>query len=100
MSQKREKGEQMRIEEIVAVLFLCIGLLCVAIVYGDKPTDTCREATLEESAMQYRINTRTKKIHKDTCGTGKRIAFENLAIYEGDPADLIEIGFSYCQNCF
>lgn len=48
----------------------------------------------------YILNTRSKKIHKTTCGTAALIHEENRRGYEGNPEPLFEEGYSYCGNCY
>ena len=49
---------------------------------------------------EYILNTRTKKIHKYTCGTAKLIHEENRRYYEGTADELFDDGYSFCGNCF
>lgn len=50
--------------------------------------------------QEYILNTRTKKIHKCTCGTAELIHEENRRYYEGEADALFDDGYSFCGNCF
>ena len=48
----------------------------------------------------YILNTRSKKIHKSSCGTAALIKPENREEYHGNVQDMLNQGYSKCGNCF
>lgn len=79
---------------IVILLLLCIIFLA-----------SCNEIGEEYSSISlqhewYILNTNSKKIHKNTCGTAFRIKEQNREEYVGDISDLYIEGYTVCGNCF
>ena len=83
----------------VAVFFFLLFNSCAKeeiILIRSEPEREYTESVQDE----YILNTRSKKIHKITCGTAALIHDENRQNYEGVARVLIEEGYSFCGNCF
>ncbi len=52
------------------------------------------------TAETYILNTNTKKFHKPTCASAKKIASENYAESSESKETLISQGYKPCKNCF
>lgn len=52
-----------------------------------------------EASSTYILNTSTKKFHKPSCNSAKKIKSSNYQEYSGARADLIKQGYSPCHNC-
>ena len=76
----------------VAVFLVLVFLLCFFVF-------SCTEQAVE-GGHTYVLNVRTKKIHKETCGTAERINAENKERYSGEIEDLFVKGYTVCGNCF
>ena len=99
---------------IIAFLLICITSIALYSCIQQIPssTDNNIETTqteekqvyekteAEEDFETYVLNTRSKKIHKTTCGTGDLILPENRKTYTGDIAELFRKGYTTCGNCF
>lgn len=52
------------------------------------------------SEYTYIVNINSKKIHKNTCESAKKISRENRRGYNGDIQDLLNSGFIEAKDCF
>ena len=55
--------------------------------------------TASGDTQQYILNTGTRKFHKPSCGSGKKMKEENREEYIGSAEALIEQGYSPCKAC-
>ncbi len=78
------------------IVFLCL-LLFILFSVG---CDDQKMRQTEQQEYSYVLNTKSKKIHKTTCGTGAKIKPENRKEYVGDVSSLIQQGYTTCGNCF
>ena len=47
----------------------------------------------------YVLNTNSKKFHKDTCSSVKKMNENNKKIYNGTRSEVISMGYTPCSNC-
>lgn len=64
----------------------------------NTPTPT-PEPEPPNTECDYIANTNTKKFHKPTCGSVKKMKESNKWYYKGSKDDLIAQGYSPCGNC-
>ena len=94
---------------ILAVFLLCSFLSCDKEAEGKDTyhpsvpiytTSSSYAETTPREKETYILNTRTKKIHKDSCGTASLILPENREEYKEDIGALYKKGYTKCGNCF
>ena len=62
-----------------------------------KPEE--EDTTSDGNAMDYVLNTNSKKFHYPTCGSAKRISSKNRKDYHGTREEIISQGYDPCGNC-
>lgn len=84
------------------------GICFHIFVYNVQPGITIDYATgeseltpvaVEEKAMDYVLNTNTKKFHVPGCSSVKTIKEKNKQYYTGGREEIIERGYSPCKRC-
>ena len=76
-------------------------------VTTEPSTEATEETTQTEVATSsgavgvgtYILNTSTKKIHSESCGTGKNTSDKNKCIHTGSVDALVAEGYTTCQSC-
>ena len=65
-----------------------------------RPEDIPETASSEENTGEsYILNTDSKKFHRTTCSSAKRMKDENKAEFNGNRDELIAQGYSACKIC-
>lgn len=87
----------------ITLLSLLLFFTSCAYRLEDKypPENILQEnSTLGLLEHDYILNTRSKKIHKPTCGSVNLMDNKNKKPYDGDLDDLYIKGYTTCGNCF
>ncbi len=82
------------------IIFLFILILIMLPSCDEEIAEEKAEQAVEQSEVTYILNTNSKKIHRSTCGTAKRISDENREDYYGDIEALFYEDYTTCKNCF
>lgn len=61
--------------------------------------NTYDNASQQQTAASYVLNTNTKKFHKPSCSSVKKIAPQNYGTSNESRSTLIAQGYSACKNC-
>ena len=75
----------------------CAFVFVIALIACDKKEYTDVDSGIK---TQYILNTNSKKIHKENCGTATLIHAKNRKQYEGEIEYLLNRGYTVCGNCF
>ena len=87
---------------ITLLSLLLVFTSCTYRSEDKSPSDNILHAppTFVLSEYDYLLNTRSKKIHKPTCGSVSLMDSKNKKPYDGDLDDLYIKGYTTCGNCF
>ncbi len=89
---------------------ICFNIYCYNVqpgvdidyVTGDnKLSDNQNEytTTTQGNTQTYIVNTNTKKFHKPSCDSSKKMSSSNKKTYKGSRESLISNGYTPCQKC-
>lgn len=69
---------------------------------NDKPATESTETTEDVDAMEFDfvLNTNSMKAHDHTCSYAQDISEKNREEFTGTFAELVDMGYSLCKNCF
>ncbi|MBR4288750.1 MAG: DNA/RNA non-specific endonuclease [Clostridia bacterium] len=97
---------------------ICFNVFCYNVQPGVKidyatgkstlmatpPASTTKTPTTTTKAqgqtLSMILNTNTKKAHRTTCASAKKISEKNRKEYTGTTASVEAMGYSLCKNCF
>jgi len=90
---------------------ICFNVFCYNVQPGIKIDYATGKSTLlstapatatktQEQTLSLILNTNTKKAHRTTCASAKKISEKNRREYTGTTASVEAMGYSLCKNCF
>ena len=102
-SGRQEVGVKLKyIVSFCVIVSFVIGLISCVSNTGDVET-VSQESRLEcGRALDeiYILNTKSRKIHKATCGTASLMLPEKRQEFCGEIETLFDLGYTTCGNCF